>query len=155
VELAEQQDVSWAAIARACAVSEVTVRDWRRRADCPKSRDPKEWLEWKGKLGLGTSGPKTSQSTAQLKDEKTRHEIELLAAKIAREKRRVIDREEVSRLLLTIGTRQRTMLYQFLETEAPPKLDGLSAAQARPVLRAMADEICDAMADLVKGFEQS
>lgn len=89
-----------------------------------------------------------------LKDEKTRHEIELLKAKLDREHRRVIDREEVNRLLLHLSTGARTELYQFMETEAPPKLDGMSAAQMRPLLREMADTICGKMADLIAQFKQ-
>ena len=89
-----------------------------------------------------------------MRDEKTKHEIELLKAKLNRENRKVIDRDEVNKLLLHLATRGRTMLYQFLETEAPPKLDGLGAAEMRPILREMADSIADEMADLVREFEK-
>jgi hypothetical protein len=47
------------------------------------------------------------------------------------------------------------MLYQFLETEAPPKLDGLAAVAMRPILREMADAIADAQADLINQFEET
>ena len=117
----------------------------------PKGRDVEEWKTFVMAHKLGARGPRTEGT---LKDEKTRHEIEILKAKLDREHRRVIDREEVNRLLLHIGTGARTDLYQFFETEAPPKLDGMSAAQMRPILREMADSICRKMADLIEQFQR-
>ena len=58
----------------------------------------------------------------------------------------------MDRLHLFIATRAKSKLYQFLETEAPPKLDGLSASQQRPILREIADSIADEMADMFEQF---
>lgn len=128
------------------------VFGWRKRADAPTQPDFEVWSEYIKKHQLGTTVRKFSEGS--LRDEKTRHEIELLKARIAREHRTVIPAAEVSALLLQIATQSRTVLYQFMETEAPPKLDGMSAAQMRPILREMADTICDKMGDLVREFEE-
>lgn len=146
----EHSALSWEALAQKLGVTRQSLVNWRPMDGAPQDRDPAKWEAWIKEKGVGVKGRRGSE----LKDEKTRHEIELLKAKIDREHRRVIDREEVNRLLLHISTRARTMLYQFLETEAPPKLDGMSAAAMRPMLREMADSIADEMADLADQFKE-
>lgn len=91
----------------------------------------------------------------ELKEIKMAKENELLDLKMLREKRLTIAKRDVDALLLHIAVRAKTMLYQFLETEAPPKLDGLPASAQRKILREMADAICDAMADSVAEFEKT
>jgi len=140
-------------LASALGVTAPTLRAWMAKPDAPNDTDPDTWREYVAKNALGHSGPKMSQSSATLKDQKTEKEIERLDLIIAKEKRKLIDREEVRRLLLAISVRQRTILYQSCESDLPPKLDGLPASEARKLLRDMADGICDAMAGLVKEFE--
>ena len=123
-----------------------SVVKWRNLEGAPKDRDEVKWLAFMKDRGLGKA---TGQD---LKDEKIRHEIELLKAKVDREHRKVIDREEVNRLLVHIGTDFRTMLYQFLETEAPPKLSGLPASDMRPILREMADSILERVSGTIERF---
>ncbi len=142
--------LTWEELAGKLGCTRQAIAVWRKRADAPLATDLEQWTDYVKKNDLGGR----AKMPGNLKDEKTRHEIELLKAKLAREHRRVIDREEVNRLLLHLSTRSRTMLYQFLETEAPPKLDGLGAAQQRPILREMADSIADEMADLIGQFEK-
>lgn len=139
-------------MARVLGVANVSIADWRKRFpdDSPAGFDVPSWQAFMAQHGLAAK----KGAGQALKDEKTRHEIELLKAKLARENRKVIDREEVGRLLLHLSTQGRTMLYQFLETEAPPKLDGLPAAAQRPILREMADAIADKMADAIAQFER-
>lgn len=141
--------LTWTLLASRLGVSSQTLREWRAKLGAPESTDWGAWDAFVKESGLGTKGFGTP-----LKDEKLRHEIEILKARLAREHRQVIAREEVSRLLLHISTRGQTMLYQFLETEAPPKLAGMSAAQMRPILREMADEICEAMGGLIDEFDK-
>lgn len=129
-----------------------SLRAWRRRPDAPKGLDAETWRAYVEKNGLGSPGPKVAQSSATLKDRKTEREVELLDLKIAKEKRKLIPAEDVDRLHLFIATRAKSKLYQFLETEAPPKLDGLSASQQRPILREIADSIADEMADMFEQF---
>lgn len=100
-------------------------------------------------------GQRRSGTQAELKEEKLRWETELLQTKVAREKRKAVDKAEVDRLLLHLGTRIKTILYERLETEAPPKLDGLPASAQRPILRSMADEVIDEMADIIDKFEDA
>jgi transcriptional regulator with XRE-family HTH domain len=141
--------LTWEELAGKLGVTRQAVAVWRKRADAPLGADLDQWADYVKKNELG--GKKVAGT---LKDEKTRHEIELLKSKIAREQRRVIDRDEVNQLLLHIATRSRTMLYQFLETELAPKLDGMSAVQMRPILRETADSIADMQADLVEQFQK-
>jgi hypothetical protein len=140
---------TWEAVAVACGVTRQSLVVWRKMPGAPGGCDIPAWKKFIDDTGLGK--PK---ATGSLKDEKTRHEIEILKAKLDREHRRVIDREEVNRLLLHLATDGRTMLYQFLETELPPKLDGMSAVQMRPILREVADSIADRMAGLISQFEK-
>jgi transcriptional regulator with XRE-family HTH domain len=141
--------LTWEELAGKLGVTRQAMAVWRKRADAPLGADPDQWADYVKKNELG--GRKIP---GNLKDEKTRHEIELLKSKVAREQRRVIDRDEVNQLLLHIATRSRTMLYQFLETELAPKLDGMSAVQMRPILRETADSIADMQADLVEQFQK-
>jgi len=146
----KEQPLTWILLASKFGVSVQTMKVWRQKEGAPVTTDLGAWEAFVKKSELGMKG----LSGGLLRDEKTKHEIELLKSKIAREQRRVIDREEVNRLLLHLATRGRTMLYQFLETEAPPKLDGLGAVQMRPILREMADAIADEMADVIARFEK-
>ena len=147
-----QDDVkplSWDALAVEVGTTRQSLVLWRKLPGAPTDRDPVKWKAFAKEQDLGGA-----RSGNALKDEKTRHEIELLKAKLDREHRKVIDREEVNRLLLHLSTDGRTMLYQFLETELPPKLDGMAAVQMRPILREVADSIADRMADLIGQFEK-
>lgn len=146
----KEQPLTWILLASKFGVSVQTMKVWRQKEGAPVTTELGLWETWLKKEGLGMRG----LSGAGLKDEKTKHEIELLKAKINREQRRVIDRDEVNQLLLHIATRGRTKTYQLLESEAPPKLDGMSAVQMRPILREMADAIADEMADLIDQFQK-
>ncbi len=145
-----EPELSWDALAVRLGVSRQSVVNWRSMEGAPKTRDVEAWKTFIAENKLGARGPRSS---GELKDEKTRHEIEILKARLAREKRTVIPAEEVNALLLHLSTQSRTVLYQFMETEAPPKLDGMTASQMRPLLREMADSICEKMADLIREFE--
>lgn len=147
----ETKELSWEALAGKLGVTRQSLVNWRLLTGAPQDRDFVKWEAFVKENGLGVKGAKSGNA---LKEEKTRHEIEILKAKLAREKRTVIPAEEVNALLLHLSTQSRTVLYQFMETEAPPKLDGMSAAQMRPILREMADEICGKMADLIREFEE-
>lgn len=96
----------------------------------------------------------TKQKTIDLKEENLRLDSELKKAKLAKEHRRVIDRDEVDKLFFHVSTMGRTELYQAMETELPPKLDGMGAAQMRPILREAADSIADRMAGLITRFQE-
>lgn len=146
----KEQPLTWILLASKFGVSVQTMKVWRQKEGAPVTTDFPLWEEFVKKQGLGMRG----LAGASLKDEKTKHEIELLKSKINREQRRVIDRDEVNQLLLHIATRSRTMLYQYLETELAPKLDGMSAVQMRPILREVADSIADMQADLIDQFEK-
>lgn len=145
----KEQPLTWILLASKFGVSVQTMKVWRQKEGAPVTTDFAEWEKFVKDSGLGMK----NIGGAVLKDEKTRHEIEILKARLAREKRTVIPAEEVQALLLHLSTQSRTVLYQFMETEAPPKLDGMSAAQMRPILREMADSICEKMGDLISDFE--
>ena len=127
-----------------------TLVQWRKLPGAPQERDV---VKWKAFVEQNQLGKRLSGSA--LRDEETRHKIELLKSKIDREQRRVIDREEVNRLLLHVSTDGRTVLYQLMESELPPKLDGMAAAQMRPILREAADSIADRMAGLIERYKEN
>jgi len=145
--------LSWNQLAKALGTTVPSLATWRKRPDAPTVADADLWRAYVEQNGLGQPGRKMGQSSATLKDQKTEKEIERLDLIIAKEKRKLIDREEVRRLLLSISTRQRTILYEESDSTMPPKLDGQPASESRRLLREMADRICDVMADLVKEFE--
>ena len=149
----ETKSLGWQQLANEIGCSRVTLTEWRKRPDAPQSRDVTEWKVYVATNDLGTGGGSLLPANSrELKDEKTRHEIELLKAKLDREKRLVIPTAEVTKLLLTVATQQRTKLYQFFETELPPRLDGMSAVQMRPILKEAADSISDVMSEEVERF---
>ncbi len=147
----DPEKISWELLAKRLGVTRQSLVNWRELEGAPTERDQATWEAFIRERGLGVKGPRSGSA---LKDEKTRHEIELLKAKLDREKRQVIPTAEVTKLLLTIATAARTKLYQFCETELPPRLDGMSAAQMRPILREVADSIADGMADEIGRFNQ-
>lgn len=138
-------------------MTSISGRQWREYCKRPgfpakteRGYDVAACLAWKrdnvrARAEAGELGP--------LKEQKLEQEVRYLRLKGDREERRMIPRSEVDALLLHIATRQKTLLYQRLETELPPKLDGLSAAETRPILRKVADDICDEMRDLTAQFE--
>lgn len=143
------KELSYSQLAKALEITRATLTVWRGMKGAPAGTNLDEWKKWAEANRHRLAGSK------ELRDEKTRHEIELLKAKLDREHRRVIPRDEVNRVLLHAATQSRTKLYQFLETEAPPKLDGLPASQMRPILREMADSVCDTMANIFEDFEKA
>jgi len=139
---------TWDELAAQVGHTRQSLVKWRTLSGAPQNRNIQDWKVFIEANQLGKN------SGQGLKDEKTRHEILLIQARLAREKRTVVPMDEVNALLLHLSTQSRTVLYQFMETEAPPKLDGMSAAQMRPILREMADTICGKMGDLIKEFEE-
>lgn len=138
--------LTWVLLASRLGVSNQTLTAWRAKPGAPTDTDPEAWEAFVREHGLGA---KVESGAALARRQKTELETELLKAKLAKEQRRVIDREEVSRLMLRIATEQRSLLYQLLETELPPKCDGMTAGQMRPIMRDAADAICEKMAPLV------
>jgi DNA-binding Lrp family transcriptional regulator len=149
--LQKDAQIPWEKLAEGLAVTRRTLNEWRKREDAPTSRDLAEWLAYRDKHGLGESGPKTSNG--DLKAQKISEEVRRLKLINAKLERTSIDRDEVNGLLHHIAAQQRSALYQKMETELPPKLDGLPAAEIRAQLRNVADELCDIMATLVAKWE--
>lgn len=143
--------ISWEALAKELGVARQALTQWRKREDAPAGRDVAEWIAYRDANGLGEAGPKMDYKV--LREAKLVEEIDLLRIKKAKERRKMIDRDEVNALHHHIAAQQRSALYQKMETELPPKLDGLPAAEIRVQLRNVADELCDIMATLVAKWE--
>lgn len=153
--MTEHAKQTWKALYADLGFSHTAFATWRKLEGAPTEPDREAWIRFIADKGLGETGNHVGGDREELLRQKLTREIAILDSKLDREHRRVISRDEVSRLLLHIATQQRSKLYQFLETEAPPKLDGLPAAQMRPLLREMADSICDTMAKLVEDFQSA
>lgn len=97
-------------------------------------------------------GQRRSGTQAELKEEKTKHEIALLKAKLDREEKRVYDADEVHRVFMHIGTDIKGEITRLMESELPPKLDGLPAVQMRPILRDATVTILNRVAGTVERF---
>jgi hypothetical protein len=143
---------TWLKLAKELGYTRQAFTTWRKLPGAPTEPNADEWQTFIDANDLGNAGNRVGAGREELLKEKLRTEIRLGNIKIGKEERKLIDRSEVDALHLHIGTRQRSVLYEYLETEAPPKLDGLPAAQMRPILRKMADDICDIMAGLVDEF---
>lgn len=80
------------------------------------------------------------------------HEVELRCEKLRRElalsSREVLTVKEVSAALASVARAMRTVLVARLEVELPGALEGRPAAEIRPLLRNVVDELCGKMADL-------
>ena len=143
-----QKEPTWAEVAAALGCDQRALLTWRKREDAPQGKDVAAWTEYRDANGLGESGPKLAYK--ELREEKLRREIKLADISIAIKERRMIDRAEVDELLHHVAAQQRSRLYQYLETELPPKCEGLSASQLRPIFRGVADDLCDQMSVLVE-----
>lgn len=141
------------ALARALGVTHTTIAGWRSRfpEEVPSDYNLEAWQALVAKHDLGESGPKATN--ADLKAEKLKHEVEILRIKIEKEKGRLIETGKVDELLHHIAARQRILLTQLFEVELPPRVEGLPAAQVRPILRAAADQICDEMGPIVERWK--
>ena len=147
--MSDTKELSWEALAIRLGVTRQSVVNWRLLDGAPTTWDEAAWGAFIKEKGLGVKGAKVGSA---LKDEKTRHEIELLKAKLDREHRKVIDAEEVNRLLMHIGVDFKTELYRLMESELAPKLDGMSAVQMRPILREAADGILERCSGTIERF---
>jgi hypothetical protein len=56
---------------------------------------------------------------------------------------------EVNDPLRTVTLRSRNSLNHEMETTLPPRLEGLTTVQQRPILREARDQIYDSMAGIV------
>lgn len=148
----EQKEPTWAEVAAALGCDQRALLAWRKREDAPAGKDIPAWLAYRDANGLGESGPKLGYK--ELREAKLVEEVELLRIKKAKENRKMIERDEVDQLLHHVAAQQRSRLYQYLETELPPKCEGLSAAQLRPIFRGVADDLCDQMAVLVDKWKE-
>jgi hypothetical protein len=85
---------------------------------------------------------------------KTNAQAAILEIQLAEAERRSIPREEVERLLLHLAALSRATLYQLLENELPPRCEGLTAAQLRPIFRESADKVADTLSDGFKKWNE-
>lgn len=83
----------------------------------------------------------------------TKERITRLKRENAQAARNLVLVADVDRLLLQIASRQRALLLQATENDLPARIEGLTAAQIRPIMRTVTDGLCEAMATLVQEFE--
>ncbi len=143
----KKQGLTWTLLGERLGVSIQTLRSWRAKAGAPTEADPEKWEAFVKENGLDRLTHSGRGSEERM--EAVRLGNEILKAKLAREQRKTIDRETVSRLLFRLATEQKSLLFQLMETELPPKCDGMTAVQMRPIFRKAADSICDRMAPLI------
>src|SRR4051812_26890705 len=99
-----------------------SLATWMTDPSAPKSRDPKEWRVWIKANGKGKAGQKITQTSAQLRDEHIRLKNERLKVALQRDRAEVIARSDMDALLLPLASSVKTRLYNFAESEGPPKL---------------------------------
>jgi hypothetical protein len=103
----------------------------------------------KGGDGSGPSDLNTKRG------QKIDEEIALLKLKWAKEMKTVADRAEVDSMLLHVATLQKTMLYQALEREFPPKCEGRTASEISLLGRELADRLCEVFNTSVESWKQA
>lgn len=144
------EDTTWSGLAKRLRVSRQAINEWRKLPGAPTDADTESWKRFIEEQQLGGAGNKVGKRREQLLEEKVEKQNKLLDLQIAREESRMVPRAEVDQMLMTLATQQRSILYQKLENELPPKIDGLPIAESRAALRAAADEICDLMVTLIE-----
>ena len=137
---------TWKDLADALGFDARTLRNWKGKRGAPQRPDPVAWAAFVEANGLGDASSILSRlRVARLKEvglrcEKLRQEIDIASKK-------AVSVTAVSAMLGRLATLLRSQLYNGIESELPPKLDGLSAAQIRPILRQFADSVCETMRD--------
>lgn len=139
-----------ASLAAALGITTKTLRSWREKYGdaAPTGRDLASWKAFVEQEGLGGASNRVSRGREHWLTRSAAARARLLELEEERVRGETVKRVDVDRLHLTIASRQRTLLIQHLETELPPKLDGLPAAEMRVHLRATVDAICEVMHDM-------
>lgn len=150
----KKKEQTWDEVAADCMTTRRSLLKWRHLPGAPKGKDVAEWRAFMIANNLGSSGDAPANAEArEAKLSKTKLETQLLRARLDREERRSIPRDEVTKLLFTLASRLNSIVAQTFETELPPKLDGMSSVQMRPILREEGDKFRAALSDAVKEFE--
>lgn len=129
-------------------ISKETLYLWRKEPGFPQPKKQgrsnywdvgaiKEWMSAHGK----GSRSKEAEGLEELRCEKLRKEIDLLAIKVEKERGLLVDRAEISSLLLNVASGQRALLYEVLVQELPDRLEGLDLVARRTELENTADRI--------------
>ncbi len=140
-------------LAAAVGVSHTSIGRWRKEfKDAPKGYDLAEWEEFMNAHYLDSTGERMSPESRELYNEKLRVSIRLLKLKHEVMTGQRVPADSLDRWLFNTATRLRTMLYQFMETEAPPKLDGLNEAQIRIIMREFADLLMSTLQDMTDAY---
>lgn len=142
------KELSWSALARGLGVTRPTLYVWKSKPGHPEGRKLEDWQKWVDENDLGGDG-----GNPDLKDENLRLRNQKLQLEIAEKERKSIPKAEADRVVFHLATTTKTMIYQGTESTLAPKLDGMSAAQMRPILREWADEIVGRLASVSKELE--
>jgi hypothetical protein len=131
--------ISRAKFAESLGCDEKSLRRWEVRPDAPKERDLDTWRAYIEAQGLAKG--MTGKSYAELREDKIREEIALLALKRKKEEGKTYDAADVKRYLSQLGAKWHQLLTQKLEVDIPARLLGKNIVEARAEARAVHDEI--------------
>lgn len=147
------------ALARILGFHFQTIRKWRRNfGDTPeKHKDGKKehvqsWRDFIALKGLGETVKVAPKERELLMRENLEKKNKLLDIDIAKAEGKVRTVAEVKALMLSIASKQNSILRQKLENEFPGKLKGLNATEIRAEGRKLADRLCDIFSDSTAAF---
>lgn len=144
------------ALAKALGVTHASISAWRQKfaGEAPAGHDVAAWKAFIEEQGLGVANNRVSKDREHWLTRGAAARARLLELEEQRLRGETIRRADVDGVHLLIASRARGLLIQHLETELAPKLEGLSAADMRPVLRQTVDAVCDVMGELGSEMEK-
>jgi len=135
----------WSTLAGLLGVSRQTIYNWKKQPDAPTVPEVEAWRAW-----IASRQPENAATLAELKAELIAEQIRGARLKNAMTEGETLPRAEVIHAAERATAIWVNVLRARLETEAPPRLIGLSIAELRAELRTITDELCS---DVVKALE--
>ncbi len=138
----EAPKATWGLLAKSLRVSRTAIDAWKKLPSAPSEPDPKAWKAFVTENGLGVVGNRLGRRREVLLEDSVSKKNRLLDIEIANKERRTVDREEVNKLLLHVGSQQKAVLFAALEREMPGKVVGRTASEISAEGRKLALRLC-------------
>ena len=133
-------------LAKRLGISRVSYNSFRKLPGAPKPKGGKHnvaaWKEFILSNGLNQRG-REFKDAGELQREKLEKQNELLQIEIDTKRGDLLPRDEVQREVTRMIAQFKSVLYTKLESEAPPVLEGQTAADIQLHLRETIGEACE------------
>lgn len=149
---ADEKELSMQEIAKELGLSRQTLYDLIKKypKEVPKGKARKLLSAWQACIPklqsqVDVGGGDDSKSMWEIK--KLKLACESMQIELDRRKGRLVPADEVASAVMQLASRAKGLLRWYLESQLPPRIEGLSAVEARAVLVGVCDEICKALSD--------